>query len=275
MRPQDRISGALIKPQPNNAMDEKKEIECFYLHQFLTLLDTVSFRIICGESPDFVVVFERKKTAVEVTEFHSDPKDRKGSRRRAMEENWASLQGMIMDRVKEYNELKDTNALLFFKKQEVPPERAHGEFTDELIKLSREMIDSDCREIRPERNYPLLSKYLKRFRLGKCGCYMTWEWNHNVLPIGVTETALIKTVESKIFADYKGKDIDEVWLLIVSGFRLSQALGMHLSNRLNTFNRLNNLLGKAGYSKIYLYQYMLDVFYQWPGWAKIGRESLF
>lgn len=255
-------------------MDEKKKIECFYLDKFFTLLGTIPFRIICGESPDFVVAFERRKIGIEVTEFHSDLKGRKGSRRRAMEENWASLQGMIMDKVKECNELKDTNGLLFFKKQEVPPGRAHREFTDELIKLSREMINSDCKETRPEIDHPLLSKYLKRFHLEKCGCYMTWEWNHNVLPIGVTEMVLIKTVESKILADYKGKDIDEVWLLIVSGSRLSQALGMHLSDKLNTFNRLNSLLGKSGYGKVYLYQYMLDVLYQWPGWVKIGRENL-
>ncbi len=256
-------------------MDEKKKIECFYLEKFLTLSGMAPFRIICGESPDFTVAFERRKIAVEVTEFHFDGKGRKGSRRRAMEENWSSLQEMIMGKVKECNELKDTHGLLFFKKREVPPRRAHGKFSDELVKLSREMINSDCREIRPVQNYPLLSKYLKKFRLQKCGCYMTWEWNHNVLAIGVTQRMLIKTVKSKVVADYKGKDVDEVWLLIISGFRLSQALGIHLSNKLNTFNRLNSLLRKSGYSKVYLYQYMLDVLYQWPGWVKIGRESLF
>ncbi|HEC67172.1 MAG TPA: hypothetical protein ENI23_17990 [bacterium] len=255
-------------------MDKKKRIEFSYLDGFLSLLGTVPSRIICGESPDFVVAFEQRKIGVEVTDFYSDSEGRKGSQRRAMEENWASLQGMIMGKVKECNELKDTNGLLFFKKQEVPPGRAHGEFTDELIKLSREMINSDCREIEPGSNYSLLSKYLKRFRLEKCGFYMTWEWNHNVLSIGVTETMLIKTVESKILTDYKGKDIDEVWLLIISGFRLPQALGMHLSYKLSTFSRLNNLLGKSGYSKVYLYQHMLDVLYRWPGWAKTGRESL-
>ena len=254
-------------------MSKKKRIERFYLNKFLALLGKVPDKITCGESPDFICILQQKKIGVEVTEFHFDLKSKKGSRRRAIEENWMSLQRMIMEKVEKCDALKDTNGLLFFKKLELPPRRKYGEFTDEVIKLSREMINSNCKEIRPGNNYPLLSKYLKRFRVEKCRCRITWEWNYNVSSVGLTETALMKTVESKIVADYKGKDIDEVWLLIVSGYRLSQALGIRLSDKLNTFGRLNNLLSKSGYNKIYLYQYMIDVIYEWPGWVKIGREN--
>lgn len=256
-------------------LNKKKKIEYSYIGKFLALLGKVPNEIICGESPDFMCIFQRKTIGVEVTEFHFDSKDKKGSRRRAIEENWMFLQRMIMEKVEKCNELRDTNGLLFFKKEELPPKRRYEKFTDELVKLSREMINSDCEETRLGNNYSLLNEYLKKFRLEKCGCYIIWHWNYNVSFIGLTETALINTVESKIkeVTKYKEKDMDELWLLIVSGYRLSQALGIRLSDKLNTFARLNNLLSKSGYDKVYLYQYMFDVIYEWPGWVKIGRGN--
>lgn len=257
-------------------ISNRKKAERSYLGEFLALLGKVPDKVVCGESPDFVVVFHQKKIGVEETEFHGDPKGKKGSQWRAVEENWRFLQRMIMEKVKKCNELKETSGLLFSERRELPPRREYGRFVDELVKLSGEMINSDCKEITPGGDYPLLHKYLKKFHLEKCGCYSTWKWNQEVSSFGVTERGLIDAAEPKVkkLAKYKGEGVDEVWLLIVSGLQLSQALGIDLSGKLKTFDRLNSLLTESGFKRVYLYQYLLDVAYEWPGWVKIGRENL-
>lgn len=256
-------------------MSKKKENERFYLDKFLALLGKVPDEVKSGESPDFIVILQQKKIGIELTDFHSDSKGEDGRSHRAIEEAWMVLQRTIMEEVEKCNELKETNGLLFFKKLGLPPKSKHREFTDGLIKLSLEMINSGYKEIKPGGNYPILNKYLKKFCLEKVGCYITWEWNYNVSSVGITEEELINAAKSKIERGgiYKEKDIDELWLLIISGYRLSQAMGIRLSDKLNTFDQLNNLIRQSVYNKIYLYQFMFGVIYEWPGWVKIGKEN--
>jgi len=256
-------------------MEKKKENERFYLDKFLALLGKVADEIHPEEFPDFIVSIATKKIGIELTDFHSDLKGESGKPRRAVEEAWLLIQGTIMEEVKKRNKLKETFGFLSFKKLELPPKSKYKIFADELIKLSLEMIDSDCQEIKPLGNYPLLSKYLEKFCLERAGCYITWQWNHNASSVGITETRLINATKSKIekVVNYKEKNIDELWLLIVSGHRLSQAMGLNLHHKLNTFDQLNNFLKHSGYNKIFIYQYMFDVIYKWPGWVKIGKEN--
>jgi len=257
------------------SLKKKKDNERFYLDKFLALLSKVADEIHHEESPDFIVSIATKKIGIEVTDFHSDLKGESGRPRRAVEETWTLLQGMIMEEVDKYNKLKETFGLLSFKKLELPPKSKHKKFTDELIKLSLEIIDSDYKVIKPGGKYPLLNKYLEKFCLERVGCYITWQWNHNVSSIGITETRLINAIKSKIekVVKYKEKNIDDLWLLIVSGHMLSQAMGLNLHYKLNTFDQLNNLLKHSGFNKIFIYQYMFDVIYKWPGWVKIGKEN--
>jgi len=258
-------------------MSKKKENERFYLDKFLTLLGKVPDKIISDESPDFIVMLKQKKIGIELINFHSSSKGEHGRPRREIEETWAVLQGTIMGEVEKCNELRETNGLLFFKKLDLPPKSKQREFTDELIKLSLEMINSGYKEIKPGVTYPILNKYLKKFYLEKVGCYIpiTWEWNYNVSSVGITEEELTKASKSKIIkaSKYKEKDIDELWLLIISEHRLSQAMGIRLSEKLNTFDQLDNLLRQSAYNKIYLYQFMFDVIYEYPGWVKIGKGN--
>ena len=179
-------------------MSKKKENERFYLDKFLTLLGKVPDEIKSGESPDFIVILQQKKIGIELTNFHSNSKGEYGRPRREIEEAWVALQGTIMGEVEKCNELRETNGLLFFKKLGLPPKSKHREFTDELIKLSLEMINSGYKEIKPGANYPILNKYLKKFYLEKVGCYITWEWNYNVSSVGITEEELINASKSKI-----------------------------------------------------------------------------
>lgn len=253
-----------------NASNEKKKRERFYLEKFLSVLDKVAEDIKETESPDFIVKLQGKKIGVEVTEFHSNAKGEKGRPRRAIEEAWSVLQETIMEQVGKHGKLQESNGLLFFDKLELPEKSEYKEFTDELIRLSVEMIDSGLRETTPGKEYPLLNRYLKKLFLEKAGVYILWGWNHDVASVGLSESELLKAINPKLRADYKDHKIDELWLLIISGYRLSQAMGIILFYKLSNYNELNRLLRLSKYSKVYIYQYMLNSIYEWPGWVKIA-----
>lgn len=264
-------------------MSKKKENERFCLNEFFDLLGKVHDEIKSGESPDFIVILQQKKIGIELTDYHSALKAEDGRPRRAIEEDWRSLQETIMREVEKCNELRKTNGLFFFKKLELPPKSKHREFIDELIKLSLEMINSGYKEVKPGENYPILNKYLEEFHLEKVGCYITWDWNHSVSFVGLTkEEELINAVKSKIQKAniYKEKDIDKLWLLIISSPALSQSINtLPWSDigTLNTFNNLNNLLRQSAYNKIYIYLRAERVIYKWsdkwPGWVKIEKKN--
>ena len=258
-------------------MGNKKKIERFYLDNFLKILGEIPEDVKNGEAPDFIVKLRHLTIGVEVTEFHSDLKGEKDRPRRAVEEAWASLQQVIMERIGTHKELEDTNGTLYFKKLELPPNKEYKGFINELIQLSLAMIETNSEAISPGSNYPLLNKYLNKFHLKKVGCYITWEWNHNASSIGLTESELIDTIQPKIAKaeSYIRNDIDGLWLLVVSGFRLSQTMPVHLSNKLLSYKKLNYLLSRSIFEKVYIYQYMIGVIYEWPNWIKIGKEQLY
>lgn len=250
--------------------ENKKKIERFYFDSFLSLLGIEPSKIQERESPDFVAMWQGKRLGVELTHFHSDLKGVGGKTRRAIEETWISLQKTIMDKVEHCRRLKGTYGILFFKHLEVPPKRLHETFSEELIQLSLNMLKANREKSRPDAESPLLNKYLKEFILKRPGLYITWNWNHDVSSVGVTEKELIDIIMPKVneVLNYKREPFHELWLIVVSGYRLSQAMGILLGNRLDGYTNLNNLLQQSGYDKVYIYQYMFDLIYEWPGWTQ-------
>ncbi len=66
---------------------------------------------------------------------------------------------------------------------------------------------------------------------------------------------------------------DELWLLAVGEHRLSQTIPPFMLDKLNSFGTLNKKLQESGFARVFLYQYVLDVMYEWPGWKKHGEEN--
>lgn len=258
-------------------MNDKKKIERFYLNEFLKLLGEKPENVQYTESLDFIVNLRQLKIGMEITEFHSDLKGEKGRPRRLIEEAWTLLQKNIMKEVEKYKELRNMNGFLSFKKLEIPRNSNHKSFVDELIQLSLEMVKTNCQKTTPGIKYPILNQYLKKFLLEKVKCYITREWNHNVSFIGLSESELINAVKPKIHRaiDYWKKHIDELWLIVVSGVRLSQTMPIHLTAKLNSFNKLDRVLRGSNFSKVFVYQYQVGVIYKWPGWVKISKEQLY
>jgi len=258
-------------------MNDKKRIERHYIEEFFKLLGETPEDIQNTESPDFIINLHKLEIGIEITVFHSDLKNKKAWTRRLVEEAWTSLQKKIMTEVERNNELRNMNGLLSFKNLEVPPNSDHNLFVNEIVQLSLEMIKTGCQKIAPGTNYPLLNKYLKNFCLEKVNCYITWEWNYNVSFIDLSETELINTVKPKTdrSKSYFKRHIDELWLIVISGVRLSQTMPVDLAVKLDSFNKLDRLLWKSKYKNAFIYQYQIGIIYKWPNWIKIGKEQLY
>ncbi len=231
-----------------------------------------------GESPDCSIELKGEKIGVEITEFHSHTKGSKGHMRRAIEEEWDRLQKLIMSDVNKHNELQETYGWLRFKELNLPTRREYKDFIDELILFSLEMLRSNKKEASPSNKYKTLVYYLAEIHVEKVNCYITWDWNYTAGSVGLSEKELIDTVKGKLekVSNYKLKPFDKLWLVIVSGFQISQSMGVRLTNKLNTFEQCNAFLKQSGYNNIYIYQYVFDVAYKFKkeGWIKIGKEKL-
>ena len=136
------------------------------------------------------------------------------------------------------------------------------------------MLKANWERLRPDPAFPLLNGYLKEFILKRPDLYITWDWNHDVSSVGVTEKELMDIITPKVneVSSYKREHFDELWLVVVSGYRLSQAMGVLSEKRLASYENLNKLLEQSGYDKVYLYQYMFDVIYGWPGWVVKSKK---
>jgi len=265
------INGSLV-------CDRKKFTECFYVHRAFTLLSLQPDFFACGESPDFSIGFDGKKIGVEVTYFHSSAEGADRRPRRAVEEEWDHLQSQIMSEVDKVTELKGIFGYLEFHALVVPMRRQHKQFVQELLILSLHMIATNSLETKPDKkDYPLLSHYVEKLTLERVGCYITWEWDHTAAFVGLSEEELIDTVAPKAVrtGNYLKKDnYDELWLMVVSEHRLSQAIPPRLLDKLNSFGTLNKELQEFGFARVFLYQYLFEVIYEWPGWKKVGEEKL-
>ena len=57
---------------------------------------------------------------------------------------------------------------------------------------------------------------------------MTWDWDHEAASVGLQQDELMAALEAKLrkAPAYSSKGVDDLWLLVVSGHRLSQAMGL-------------------------------------------------
>lgn len=260
-------------------MNQQKMAEYGYLKSFVALLmpglELNENNTECGESPDFVVNLENRRIGVEITDHYSDDIDVNGRPRQATEADWESLRGAIMDRVWRDSVLEKTEGIFEFKGLEVPRKKEFGQFIEELIQLARAMLRShhDVSGINEE--YPLLKRYLIRMHLKSAECFISRTWNYDSGWVGLTEEELIKTIGRKTtLADNYRADMDELWLVVVEGYKISQGMGLFLERYLEGFERVDRLLSESRFERAFIYQYMHGVVYCWPGWTKVGQEKL-
>ena len=259
---------------------DQKEEERIYLEKFL---ECIGYKQECiekeREKPDFIITIESKRIGVEVTEFHSKTDSDKKFSRREVEGAWDKLQESLENERNKYEELQSIYGVLSFKRLEVPPRQKHNEFINEIIHytLSKlpiaKNIEQKYFDFLP--GYSLINEYLKSVNLENLDCYITWEWNHNAAWVGLLEEELIYILEDKKekLKKYKTTNIHEMWLVIVSGHLLSQAMGKPHPEILNDYSNCNELLKQSGFDKVYLYQHMQNRILEWSGNWKIRKEK--
>lgn len=255
-----------------NGVSEKKQREFCYLENFLKAMGLCPRRIEPGaEPPDFVIFLGDRRIAVEITEFHSGAKGTDDSPRRAVEEEWEKLRQLIEKERENYAILKEIGAKLFFKKLHVPSTPEHNQFVSELLAF----VLKEGRNLTSERTrfkefggaFPLLQAYLKCLDLYIAGCYISWEWNHNIAWVGLDENELCNIVRPKL-GKPRINGVDEYWLLVVSGPYLSQSMGIPQIEEIRNWQQLNVDLGKGPYDRIYVFQYMVDRVLLWTPSAR-------
>ncbi len=217
-----------------------REEEIFYFDYFLQQAGYKPENIVHltegKDPPDFIIVLDGKRIGIEVTGFHSQTKGSGGFQRRPVEEAWRKFQqDFLMPRVREHSKLNNIYGRLSFKKLNLPPSSKYSDFAREIVSFSLDHCNLKEKEKKEYNNFgaefPIMTGYLRKFRLRNAGGYRTWEWNYNVASVGIKEEELIATtIEPKINRLKKPgwADLAEKWLLVVSGHQLSQHMGGQL-----------------------------------------------
>jgi len=260
-------------------MDDKKRKELFYLKPFLKLYGVSPIKITLNvESPDFIINYSGKKIGIELTEYHSLI-EISGHSRREVESNWEKIQKKIYENVKLDNELIGTHVLMFLRKIILPSQVEIPSFIDELINCTKIFIVEDKKSSLVPETYKILNKYIDRIDISKINdtSFLKWECDINAGSIGLTEEGLLSIIESKINKGerYRLRGVNELWLLVVFGHRISQSVPPRLKYKLEEFTVLNSILSISSYNYVFLYLYMYDVIYRWPNWIKFGKGNFF
>ena len=256
-------------------MDNKKRKELYYLDPFLKLYGVSPAKINLNvESPDFIINYSGKKIGIELAEYHS-LQGVLGHSRREVESNWERIQGEIYENIKLDNGLMGTHVLMFLREIILPSQGEIPSFIDELINCTKIFIVEDKKSSLVPETYKILNKYIDRIDISKINdtSFLKWECDINAGSIGLKEEELIKTITPKIkkAEEYFQKELDELWLLIAFGPLISQTVPPRLEYKLDDFKNLNLILRNSKYNCIFLYLYLYDVIYKWPGWSKYSK----
>ncbi len=253
----------------------QEQEERIYLDKFLEALGICPDRIDRGsDPPDLVMTIKGQRVAVEATGFHSAATGEVGHPRRSVEQEWDAIRETISERRQAHPELDSVNCRIAFKGLLVPPRRQHMAFADELISLVQDKADQVTDT--PVQwagldGYPLLTEYLDEVALSRPGCYTTWDWDRNVASVGLSEEELKKIVLPKLEVQ-RSADVAENWLLVVSGYRLSQSMGVAHVDAVRDYGCLNTAIARGPFDKVYVFQYMYDRILQWDlrdSWVEV------
>ena len=238
-------------------MNNKKNEELHYLKTFLTLYNLSKAKIITNtESPDFIIDCLNKKMGIELTTYNSLANLEKYSKRE-VKSNWEKLQSNIFKRVQIKNGLAGVFAYISFRKKLIPSSREKEYFIDELIDFVKTNLRKETESFSILANDKPLNKYVCKIIIKKIDGtqHLKWNSNINVGSIGLHKESLLSIIRSKIRKENTNlsKNLDELWLLVVFGHRISQSAFPKLKYELEAFTDLNLILKKSKFKHIFLY----------------------
>ena len=247
-------------------INAQKNVELFYLQKFLEIVEINSPIERGTEPPDFFIKIKNLNIGVEITEFHSNIKNRKGQCRRGVEETWEKLERYMSETIaKDYPQLSNVYAQLYFKELEVPPRRLHPEFAQQLfifLLQNESKFPTDNRSetvsiVFADAHFTLLNRYLTKIHLFYMPHCDMWTWNRSCGFVGLSEPELLKVIQKKNEKCRNGIHtiIDENWLLIVSGSNVSQSMGQISVKDLKGYKNVSNSLINGFFDRVYIFQH--------------------
>lgn len=258
-----------------NNHKNQKQTERFCIEYFLERLQYDYSDIIRGEDPpDFYIIVQNNRVAVEITEYHSIRPNPKGLSWRMVEEERDRIRRILNGKVSLNENLKGINAHIIPKGLSLPSKNEYDSFVNEIIHYVESQIGIlQSRRISSKKfpsEFVLLNKYVSRISAKKVNIQISWNISQ-AASVGVSEEELKNTIEPKL-GKSRPPDIKENWLLIVSGTRLSQAMGHHHHDYYNDFSQLNDMLKDGPFEQIYICDYMLSRILGWNleyGWKEL------
>ncbi len=214
-------------------MRSKKAQEKEWIRQFCDLMQLCVEQINCDEKqekPDAFVILRRQqrtvKVGVEVTEYHSDRKRKKGSLGRELASNWEKVLKAIMRDARAYEPLRHVTGCVALKQGAFLPGRRDAKT------LGRQLVESTASQVPAEglsaevtlkgpfpACYPLMNAYVAELvlRPTKAAQWVSWTCSHVAGFFRLDPTRLKAIVCKKEHETYDWKDARERWLLIVAG----------------------------------------------------------
>ena len=256
---------------------KQEDKEKFYLTAFLKCLNYQYSKLERDSNPpDFVLIKNGLRIAIEITDFHSSYKSSRGFPRRLVEEEWRKLQGVIAKERGKEIDLNEISCWLRFKELLLPSSKESLIFARELVRFIKSHLSDFSVEVKKFddfSSFPVLKKYLGYLSISKVGCYITWDWNFLGGFVGLFEQELIDTIQDKMNLTFSADLYKEIWLLVVSGGEgLSQSMGLPSIEELREFSKVNRILKKGCFQKMYIFQYMFNRIVEWEkarGWILV------
>lgn len=271
--------------------------ETTYAETFLAAI-SLSARPKRGEKhpPDFIVDVKGRRVAIEITEFYQPPTGNCRFLRQQVEASGDKIVKLFTEARKDYPELANLSWLVFLRQLQLPCSKEEIPFVSELLTFTKEHLP----EIRvsprtfsmfPPDGYPLMHKYLREVEISSdAGCYMNpclSDLNFadlNVASASLTDESLLQScgMKKKLSPDYMNKlaanckslGASELWLLVVFGWKLSQAVPPleHDGIGISRFDKTSAALRDSPYQRVFLFDYKGRVFC-WPGWVDVTGKG--
>lgn len=253
---------------------KQEEEERFYLEAFLNLLGLEVIQINRGnpDPPDWVITDGAgRRIGVEVTMYHDNTPTPCKHTRCQVEKAWDELLEEIRRTILARPETGRLYGYLTFKALVLPKSSEQRQFVAELRQCVLEYSDQLPARICDFRNYSCLNMYLCNLRLKKVKCKLSWECNLRTAWIGLNSSMFVELVSKKAedLAKIKVANVDEYWLLVVSGPEMSQNMGPRVLEHLRELNEADGIMSQSKFRKAYVFQYALNTICEWPAWHRV------
>lgn len=260
--------------------DSQKEHERRLLHAFMDLVGLTNRvkDVEEGEGPDFRFTLDGARIGTEITEYH-DPQavNEEGVHRRTVEARWDELQDALTDSRPE--DLEGFLLHLSFEELRLPTPEERGDFIGQLHEALRKRIEEinngGCR-FRPDSDYsPLLEEYVRIVDVRPVTAWSQPHSNIQADAVGTDEARLLKALTSKLTAD-SPEGLAECWLVVHTGWRISQMTGWMFVEHLENYDSLNQLIEQSPYDRLYFVEAENERVFLWcrnEGWTiKVGTR---